>query len=284
MAKQIVEFFIREGMTEDEARSCFYLVDSKGLVTSDRGDKLADHKIYFSRTDNGGQQFRTLEDVVDHVKPTILMGLSTIGGAFTPNILTKMAGWSEHPIIFPLSNPSSKSECTFEAAVTHTQGRALFASGSPFQPFTFTDANGSTKTYYPGQGNNMYVFPGIGLGTILSKSVMVTQGMIYASGEALSKALTPEEVELGLLYPNITRIREVSVVVGREVIRASQKEKVDRETLIKDLSDPELDAWIVSKMYDPHGEVESIEREVESLMASSQPMGDEEVDEKRAKL
>jgi malate dehydrogenase (oxaloacetate-decarboxylating)(NADP+) len=268
VAKQIVAFFMREGMTEDEARSCFYLVDTKGLVTADRGDRLADHKVYFARTDNQGQQFKTLEEVVDHVKPTILMGLSTLGGVFTPEILRKVAEWNTHPIVFPLSNPSSKSECDYESAVTHTDGRVLFASGSPFPTMSFTNSAGETKMYYPGQGNNMYVFPGIGLGTILSKSVKVTDSMIYASGEALSKALTAEEVERGLLYPDLTRIRDVSVVVARNVIRAAQDAKVDRETALRNMNDEALDAWIKARMYDAHSEVHSLEREVGAILSS----------------
>lgn len=268
VAKQIVDFFVREGMTEDEARACFYLVDTKGLVTLDRGDKLADHKVYFARNDNNGQQFKTLEEVVDHVKPTILMGLSTIGGVFTPEILRKMADWNTRPIIFPLSNPSSKSECDYESAVTHTDGRCLFASGSPFQPFSFTNSKGETQTYYPGQGNNMYVFPGIGLGTILSKAVKVTDSMIYASGEALSTALTAEEIDRGLLYPDLTRIRPVSVVVARKVIRAAQEAGVDRETNLRTMSDEALDAWIKTRMYDAHSEVLALEREVGALLSS----------------
>ncbi|OJI80672.1 hypothetical protein ABZX51_007592 [Aspergillus tubingensis] len=271
VAKQIVDFFVREGMTEDEARACFYLVDTKGLVTADRGDKLADHKVYFARTDNNGLQLKTLEDVVDHVKPTILMGLSTIGGVFTPELLRKMAEWNTAPIVFPLSNPSHKSECDYESAVTNTDGRVLFASGSPFPPMSYTNSAGETRTYYPGQGNNMYVFPGIGLGTILSKSVKVTDSMIYASGEALSKALLPEEIERGLLYPDLTRIREVSVVVARNVIRAAQEAKVDRETALRSMSDENLDAWIKARMYNPHTEVLALEREVGSILASLGP-------------
>ncbi|KAK5015033.1 hypothetical protein LTR39_002830 [Cryomyces antarcticus] len=216
VAKQIVQFFINEGLTEDQARRCFWLVDSKGLVTNDRGDKLAEHKVYFSRDDNNGKQLINLLDIVNDVKPTILMGLSTIGGAFDAQILTRMAELNDHPIIFPLSNPSSKSECTFEEAVKHTNGRALFASGSPFPSLEFEG-----KTLTPGQGNNMYVFPGIGLGAILSKAVNVTQDMIYASAEALSTALNEQEVAAGWLYPDIRRIREVSVVVTRGVIRAA---------------------------------------------------------------
>ena len=147
VAKQIVQFFVQEGLTEDEARRCFSLVDTKGLVTNDRGDKLADHKVYFSRDDNHGKQFKTLSDVVDYVKPTILMGLSTIGGIFDSSILTKMGQWNKHPIIFPLSNPSANSECTFEEAMKHTEGRALFASGSPFPSL---EHDGKLET--PGQG------------------------------------------------------------------------------------------------------------------------------------
>lgn len=147
VAKQIVEFFVREGLTEDEARRCFWLVDTKGLITNDRGDRLADHKVYFSRDDNAGKQFKTLLEVVNHVKPTILMGLSTIGGIFSPEILTKMSQWNQHPVIFPLSNPSANSECTFEDAIKYTNGTALFASGSPFAEFEY---NG--KIHVPGQG------------------------------------------------------------------------------------------------------------------------------------
>lgn len=147
VAKQIVEFFVREGLTEDEARRCFWLVDTKGLVTDDRGDKLAEHKIYFSRPDNHGRQYKSLAEVVEYVKPTILMGLSTMGGIFSPELLQKMAAWNQHPIIFPLSNPSANSECTFEDAIRYTDGRAFFASGSPFDPVEY-----GGRTIEAGQG------------------------------------------------------------------------------------------------------------------------------------
>ena len=110
-------------------------------MTNDRGDKLADHKVYFSRDDNEGKQYKNLKETVDHVKPTILMGLSTIGGIFDESILKKMAEWNKSPIIFPLSNPSANSECTFEEAMEHTEGRALFASGSPFPSLEFNGRN-----------------------------------------------------------------------------------------------------------------------------------------------
>lgn len=147
VAKQIVEFFQAEGLTPEDARRCFWLVDTKGLITDDRGDKLADHKVFFSRDDNDGKQYKDLAEVVDYVKPTILMGLSTMGGVFTPKILTKMSEWNNHPIVFPLSNPSANSECTFEDAIRYTDGRVLFASGSPFPECEY-----KRKIYIPGQG------------------------------------------------------------------------------------------------------------------------------------
>ncbi|KPI45360.1 NADP-dependent malic enzyme [Cyphellophora attinorum] len=244
VAKQIVDYFVKQGMTEDDARRKFWLVDSKGLVTSDRGDTLAEHKIYFSRTDNAGKQFKTLDEVIDYVQPTILMGLSTIGGAFTPQILTKMTNFSKRPIIFPLSNPSSKSECTFADA-----------SSTPTEP-----------ACSPPAGNNMYVFPGIGLGAILCKSVQVTSDMIYASGEAIPSMITPEEAKLGMLYPSITRIRDVSARVATYVIRAAQRDNVDRMHHLRDMDDEELEEWVKGKMYDPHAETRELEEEVRDIV------------------
>lgn len=246
VAKQIVAFFIKQGLSEDEARRKFWLVDTKGLITDDRGDKLASHKKYFSRPDNGGRQFKTLSEVVDYVQPTILMGLSTQRGVFSESILNKMALFNKKPIIMPLSNPSSKSECTFEEAIKWTHGRAIFAGGSPFPPYEY---NG--KLMYPSQGNNMYVFPGIGLGSILAKTILITQEMIYTSATALSSALTADEFDEGSLYPKLDRIREVSIIVAREIIRQTQRQGLDREHSIRFLTDSQLDEWICDHMYDP---------------------------------
>ncbi|KAJ8114409.1 hypothetical protein OPT61_g3708 [Boeremia exigua] len=268
VAKQIVEFFKKEGLTEEEARRKFWFVDSNGLVTLDRGDKLAEHKVYFARDDNNGRQYQSLARLIDFVQPTILMGLSTIGGAFNKEILQKMAKLNNHPVIFPLSNPSSKSECTFEEAVLNTEGRCLFASGSPFPAMEY---NGKLLT--PGQGNNMYVFPGIGLGAILSKATSVTQDMIYASAESLSTSLNEQEVADGWLYPDIRRIREVSVVVTRGVIRAAQQNGVDRVVELRNLSDEELDAYIVDSMYNPFKDGEQLGEEVATLIAQAQQNG-----------
>ncbi|KAH8634348.1 NADP-dependent malic enzyme [Alternaria alternata] len=268
VAKQIVEYFMKEGLTEDEAKRKFWFVDSNGLVTLDRGDKLAEHKVFFARDDNNGRQYQSLSRLIDYVQPTILMGLSTIGGAFNKDILEKMAKINNHPIIFPLSNPSSKSECTFEEAVVATEGRCLFASGSPFPSMEF-----GGKMLTPGQGNNMYVFPGIGLGAIISKAVSVTQDMIYASAESLSTSLNKQEVADGWLYPDIRRIREVSVIVTRGVIRAAQKNGVDRATELRGLTDEQLDAYIKKNMYDPYTEPKYFDKKVSQLVASEKLNG-----------
>jgi malate dehydrogenase (oxaloacetate-decarboxylating)(NADP+) len=117
------------------------------LITLDRGDRLAPHKVYFARDDNGGKQFKSLAEVVEFVKPTILMGLSTIRGAFDKPILNRMAELNKRPIVFPLSNPFTQTECTFEEAINWTDGRVVFASGSPFSPYVYKG-----KTYSPSQG------------------------------------------------------------------------------------------------------------------------------------
>ncbi|KAF3927244.1 hypothetical protein ABW20_dc0107897 [Dactylellina cionopaga] len=268
VARQIMEMFKKEGnISEEDARKQFYLVDSKGLVTNDRGDKLQEHKIVFSRTDNNGQQFKTLDEVIDYVKPTILMGLSTIGGAFNEGIIKKMATLNERPIIFPLSNPVSKSECTFEEAMKYTNEKVLFASGSPFPNYEGKDG----KSYEPGQGNNMYVFPGIGMGAIVSQASLINQDMIYASAESLASSLTPDEIADGLLYPRINRIREVSAIVALGVVRAAERNHVARNPEIIDMDDETLIEYIKSKMYDPSAiptEAESTDSDMWSWLTS----------------
>lgn len=129
-----------------------------------------------------------------------------------------------------------------------TDGRVIFASGSPFPPYSHNGVE-----HVPGQGNNMYVFPGIGLGTILCQATHVSQDMIYASAVGLVKALNEDEKRKGWIYPELTRIREVSVSVAREVIRAAHAGNLDRKKYLQKLSDEELDDFIRKSMYDPCG-------------------------------
>ena len=157
-----------------------------------------------------------------------------------------MAGINPRPIIFPLSNPVRLSECSFSDAVHYTNGTVLFASGSPFPE---EDFNG--KTLYPGQGNNMYIFPGLGLGAILSRASKVTDSMVEASSLGLADSLTPAERADDLLYPRVERIREISADIALAVIRAAQKAGVDRSPDLRRLSDAEVRAFIKERMWNP---------------------------------
>jgi malate dehydrogenase (oxaloacetate-decarboxylating)(NADP+) len=261
VAKQLVEYYTKRGLSEQAAKDKFWLVDTKGLVTRDRGDKLAEHKKYFARTDNNGHQFRSLEEVIEYVKPTALVGLTATHGVFTESVVRALkasvdaGGLGRRPILFPLSNPLTKAECTFEQAVTWTDGTVIFASGSPFSAFTVKTSE-QPVTYYPNQGNNVYVFPGIGLGAILSKSSRVTDNMIYTSAAALAGSLNAEEVQKGLIYPRIERVRDASLIVAREVMKASRRDGVSQlpeEQWLEweEWGDPALDKYIKARIYDP---------------------------------
>ncbi|KUJ19223.1 malic enzyme [Mollisia scopiformis] len=261
VAKQVMEFYTKRGLSEQAARDKFYLVDTKGLVTKDRGDRLAEHKKIFARTDNNGHQFSTLEAVIEYVKPTALIGLTATFGVFTESVVRALkvsvdaGGLGRRPILFPLSNPLTKAECTFEQAITWTEGTAIFASGSPFSPFT-TKSGDMIQTYYPNQGNNVYVFPGLGLGAILAKASRVTDSMVYTSAAALAGCLNSEEIRMGLIYPKIERVRDASVVVAREVMKTARREGVSElpeETWVEweEWGDVALTSWIKKQVYDP---------------------------------
>jgi malate dehydrogenase (oxaloacetate-decarboxylating)(NADP+) len=218
-------------MPEEQAAALFWVVDTRGLITQDRGDKLAAHKVYFARKDNKGEQFRTLADVIEYVKPTCLIGLSTQRGTFTPAILRRMAELNENPVIFPLSNPADNAECTFEEAMIHTDNRAIFASGTGFPPYIVP---GTGEVKIPGQGNNMYIFPGLGLGATLARPPTISNAMIYTTARSLANTLTPAERSQGLLYPHLTRIREVSAQVAAAVCLEAVRTGVARnEEIVK---------------------------------------------------
>lgn len=261
VAKQLMEYYTRRGLSEAEARDKFWLVDTKGLVTKDRGDRLAEHKKYFARSDNHGHQFRTLEEVIEYVKPSALVGLTATFGVFTESVVRALkasvdaGGLGRRPILFPLSNPLTKAECTFEQAIKWTEGSVIFASGSPFQPLTIESSAGNV-TYHPNQGNNVYVFPGIGLGAILAKATRVTDDMVYTSADALSKSLNADEVHKGLIYPRIERVREASLIVAREVMKTARRNGVStlpEEQWIEweEWGDVALMNYIKKRVYDP---------------------------------
>lgn len=229
-------------ISEQEAKNCIWLGDSKGLVYKSRGDEIADHKIYFARNDNYKlETVDSLEKILDIVKPTALIGLCTVGGAFTAEILKKMGQLNKSPIIMPLSNPIKNAECTFAEAMEQTFGNVIFASGSPFPKMEFKG-----KILSPGQGNNMYIFPGLGLGAILSNATRVTEEMVFAASETLAQQVTQKETEDGMIYPSLDRIRQVSLNIAVAVINTAVKNGYGTMPDCKDLND-----YVLENMYDP---------------------------------
>ncbi|KAJ2754214.1 hypothetical protein IWQ56_006530, partial [Coemansia nantahalensis] len=229
VAKQLVDYFVVEhGMSEDDAKAMFWLVDSRGLITANRDGSLAHHKVCFARHDNGDTQCATLEDAIEYVRPTALIGLSTVYKAFNERILTRMNELNPiaRPIVFPLSNPETKAECTFEEAMRCTGNRVLFASGTAFPDYTVPET-GEVKV--PGQGNNMYVFPAIGLGATLCKPERITDTMIFAVAKALASSLNEQERARGELYPRIERLRNVAAGLAAAFITQAVREGLVQE-------------------------------------------------------
>jgi malate dehydrogenase (oxaloacetate-decarboxylating)(NADP+) len=233
----VVSAMVEQGLSEEEARSRCWFVDSKGLVVAGRTD-LVEHKRRFA---HDFPFLRDLLSVVEAVKPTVLIGASGQPATFTPEILTAMARMNERPIVFALSNPTSQSECTAEDAYRFTHKRAVFASGSPFAP---VEIDGQTFT--SGQANNVYIFPGVGLGVLASESSRVTDEMFAAAAKCLDEQVSKEDFELGRIFPSLSRIREVSLAIALAVAKVVFAGKL---TAMAEPAD--LPGFIKSKMYDP---------------------------------
>lgn len=222
VANMIASVMMETGASKEEVAKRFYLIDTKGLVSTTRGDKLAPHKEFFARTDlKPNEQKKTLLEVIKFAKPTALIGLAGVGGVFTEEVVKEMCKYSERPVIFALSNPTSKAECTAEQAYKWTDGKCVYASGSPFEPVEYKG-----KIYTPGQGNNMYIFPGLGLGSVVAKAKRVSDGMILTAAKALSAITTQEELDNGQLYPKLTKIREISAKIAKAVAEQAVKENL----------------------------------------------------------
>jgi|TARA_B100001079_G_scaffold202904_1_gene176488 malate dehydrogenase (oxaloacetate-decarboxylating)(NADP+) len=208
IANLIVSAMEAEGMSHDEAKRQCWLVDSKGLVVKSR-ENLQNHKLAYA---HDHEFVPDLLSAVETLKPTILVGVSGQPQTFTQPIVEAVGEINEQPVIFALSNPTSKAECTAEQAYSWTNGRAIFASGSPFKPVTLDG-----KTYIPGQGNNAYVFPGVGLGAIECGTKHVTDEMFFAAAKALANEVTEDDLASGCIYPPLTQIRDVSAVIAAAV-------------------------------------------------------------------
>ncbi|WFD19001.1 malate dehydrogenase (oxaloacetate-decarboxylating) (NADP(+)) [Malassezia caprae] len=247
VAKQLMNFFTELGLTEQQAKEHIWTTDSKGLVTANRGDKLAEHKQYFARHDNGDKQYKELEDIIDYVKPTAILGMSTIRGTFTPEVLKRMAALNKRPIVMALSNPTSKAECTFEEALKYTDNKVIFAAGSPFDP---VEIDG--KTRYSDQGNNFYIFPGVGLAGALTRAKHITESIITESALALADSMNEKEKEMDLLYPLPERVREIAHYIAFRCIKAINKEGLAQDNgFTAGLSDDDLFKWVHDEMWVP---------------------------------
>lgn len=247
----LAQFMQDKGLTEQEARNRFYAIDRYGLVTED-GKDVRPEQLHYARKEQevkGWKQINgeiTLLDVVRRAKPTVLIGVSGQRGAFTEQVVREMARYSERPVIFPLSNPTSRSEATAQELMDWTAGRALIGTGSPFEP-----VNVRGKQVSITQTNNSYIFPGLALGILASKARRVTDTMIKAAAEELVRHLPTQNDKHAGLLPPISDARQlgraIGQAVGRQAIRDGQAQVADEAALSR-----ELDANIWDPVYVPY--------------------------------
>ncbi len=206
----LVRNMIDSGVKKEDACRNIILVDSKGLVTQNRTSLTPQKQKYAQSFENESDFSR----IIEMVKPTAIIGVSGIGNTFTENVVKKLAALIDRPIIFALSNPTSKSECTAEQAYHWSEGRAIFASGSPFAPVSVEG-----KHFIPGQGNNAYIFPGLGFGAVMSKPKHIPEEMFIKAAETLAEMVTDNDLKSGRLYPALNSIREISLNIAHAVAR-----------------------------------------------------------------
>ncbi|CAL9126797.1 NADP-dependent malic enzyme-like isoform X2 [Musa acuminata AAA Group] len=204
-----LEMSRQTGTPIEQNREKIWLVDSKGLIVSSRLESLQHFKKPWA---HDHEPVNNLLDAVQVIKPSVLIGTSGVGKTFTQDVVETMASFNEKPVILALSNPTSQSECTAEEAYTWTKGRAIFASGSPFDPVEYEG-----KTFVPGQANNAYIFPGLGLGLVISGAIRVHDEMLLAASEALAQQVTQENFDKGLIYPPFKSIRKISAHIAANV-------------------------------------------------------------------
>ena len=226
------------GLPEAEAGGRCWFVDSKGLVVKSRLDGLASHKVPYA---HDHPYVASLGEAVRLLKPTALIGVSGTPQTFTREIVGQMAADTARPIVFALSNPTSKAECTAEQAYAWSDGRAIFASGSPFPEVELKG-----RRHVPGQGNNIYVFPGVGLGVLASEAREVTDRMFLAAAKTLASLVDPDDLAVGRVYPPLTKIRDVSLRIAAAVAAEAHDGGLAR---VARPADPLAD--IRARMFDP---------------------------------
>lgn len=236
IADLMVSAFRAAGLTEKEAEARLWFVDRKGLVVSGR-ESIKPQAKRFAH-DHAECDFL---EAVGSVKPDVLIGATGVAGTFNESIVRKMAAVNDRPVIIALSNPTSHTECTAKQAYEWSDGRAVFASGSPFDVVLQ-----GGKVFKPAQGNNAYIFPGIGLGVQASAARFVTQAMFLVAAEVLSNVVSQNEIEIGAVYPPLTQIRNVSHEIAVAVCRVAMSEGLAEEELPDD-----LDSYVSQLMYNP---------------------------------
>jgi len=237
ICNSVVSALVDEGLPQDEARRRCWLYDVRGLVVAGRTDLGEEQRAY-------AHEHAPLDDfaaAVNALRPTAIIGAAGVGGTFTKAVIGSMARINRRPIVFALSNPTSKSECTAEQAYAWSAGRALFACGSPFDAVTFKG-----KTHVPRQSNNSYIFPGVGLGVIASGARRVTDEMFLAAARALARQTSKADLAQGSLFPPLARIRDVSAHIAAAVAGVAYEQR-----LTPTRRPPNLLARIRAQMYDP---------------------------------
>jgi malate dehydrogenase (oxaloacetate-decarboxylating) len=227
MARQLQCALEHAGLSRIEAHGRIAVLDSRGLLVDDRppGDAYKRELAWpAERARNLGlsdPDRRGLLDVIELFRPTVLIGASGRAGAFDQAVIEAVAAGVDRPVVMPLSNPTDHAEARPRDVYAWTGGRALVATGSPFEPFRFEG-----RTIRPGQGNNVLVFPGLGLGTLVAGARRVTDGMVEAAAEAAGTALLPEEAAEGMLYPRMGRLREIARTVAVAVAERAREDGV----------------------------------------------------------
>ncbi|KAF0693100.1 Aste57867_15889 [Aphanomyces stellatus] len=238
----LLQGMLQEGAALDDARKHFYVFDQHGLLGDTRADLTSGQK-FFARPDMVDKT--SLLDVIKQVKPTMILGLSAARGAFTEDCIREMAKHTDLPIIFPLSNPTSVAECTAQDAYDWTNGKVVFASGSPFAPVHFKG-----QEYVVSQCNNMFIFPGVGLGAVVCGATRVSDRMLYVAARALATCMSPEEIAKGQVFPSVKNIRAVSLKVATAVVQCAVDDGL--ATTPPDIrKGANLEEYVASKMYLP---------------------------------
>ncbi|XP_064489463.1 NADP-dependent malic enzyme-like isoform X2 [Ornithodoros turicata] len=213
IAELLVMAMTKEGVTKEDARNRIWMLDSRGLIVKGRepnGDSTQSHKEKFAKD---AKLMHNLLEIVKFVKPTILIGASAQSNAFNKEILECMCENAERPVVFALSNPTHKAECTAEHAYTYTDGKCVFASGSPFPAFNYKG-----RTFHPGQGNNAYIFPGIALGALACGASTISDEVFYIAAKTVAEYVNEQNLEEGRVYPPLTSIHDVSLNIAAELL------------------------------------------------------------------